>query len=88
MGRTLPTSRMLLQRLAAEWSFFAEVVTLEEQRLDAWLWQAAERHASAIGHVARASPMEAVHHAMLLEVLKELRRVDARLARVEGTGER
>lgn len=83
MGRTLPTSRLLLQRLAVEWAHFDEVTGREEQDLLAWLWQAAERHASAIGNVARPNPMEAVHHAMLLELLKENRRLAARVRALE-----
>jgi hypothetical protein len=83
MGRTLPTARLLLQRLMSEWGAFAEVCTREEQDMIAWLWQSAERHASAIGHQAPPDPFHAIHLAMEMELLREIRRLQARVERLE-----
>lgn len=74
---------MVIQQQAFAWGKFTEGLTRQEQDLDGWLWQAAERHASAIGNIARPNPMEAIHQAMLLELLKDLRRLEARVAVLE-----
>jgi hypothetical protein len=75
---------MVVQQLEFAWGPFSEALQRQEQDLDRWLWQAAERHASAIGNITRPNPMEAVHQAMLVELLKDLRRLEARIARLEA----
>jgi hypothetical protein len=74
---------MLIQRLIAEWGPFAEVMTREEQDLVAWLWQAAERHTSAIGHQDPPDIMHGILFAFAMELLRENRKLAARLGHLE-----
>ncbi|MHB8605726.1 MAG: hypothetical protein ACYDCK_10775 [Thermoplasmatota archaeon] len=72
MGRTLPTSRDLLDRLEFEWRDFRRCLTASEQaRFDA-LWQRARAHASAMQNQAPLDPMHAVFLAILLEQAREI----------------
>lgn len=72
MGRTLPTSRNLLDRMEEEWMDFRRALTADEQRLFDALWQKARAHASAMANQAPLDPMQAVVLAILLEHAKEL----------------
>lgn len=83
MGRTLESIRRHLHSLMADWEGYAHALTRQEQADLAWLWQAAQRHASAIGEANRPVPMEAVLLSMSLELLKEVRRLEARIHRLE-----
>lgn len=72
MGRTLPTSRDILDRLEFEWRDYRRGLTGEEQtRFDA-LWQKARAHASAMSNQAPLDPMQAVLLSMLLELQREV----------------
>lgn len=83
MGRTLESIRRHLHSLMADWDGFAHALTRQEQADLAWLWQSAQRHASAIGEANRPVPMEAVLLSMSLELLKEVRRLESRVHRLE-----
>lgn len=72
MGRTLPTSRHVLDRLEFEWRDFRRGLTGEEQRRFDALWQKARAHASAMANQAPLDPMQAVLLAMLLELQAEV----------------
>lgn len=72
MGRTLPTSRNLLDKMEEEWMDFRRALTADEQRLFDALWQKARAHASAMANQAPLDPMQAVVLAILLEHAKEL----------------
>lgn len=84
MGRTLPTSRNVLDALEFEWRDYRRCLRADEQaRFDA-LWQKARAHASAMANQAPLDPM----HAVLLSILLELQReVDElrRVARAAGS---
>lgn len=84
MGRTLPTSRNLLDRLEVEWGEFRRALTGEEQRLFDAMWQKARAHASAMANQAPLDPMEAVFLAMLLEHAKELEALRREVAGTRG----
>lgn len=72
MGRTMPTSRDILDRLEFEWRDFRRGLTGAEQaRFDA-LWQMARAHASAMSNQAPLDPMQAALLSMLLELQKEV----------------
>lgn len=71
-GRTLPTSRDVLDRLEFEWRDFRRGLNADEQaRFDA-LWQRARAHASAMANQSPLDPMQAVFLAVLLEQAKEI----------------
>ena len=81
MGRTLPTSRHLLDELEAEWSDFRRALTAQEQRLLDALWQKARAHAGAMANQAHLDPMQAVLLAILVEHAKELEALRREVAR-------
>jgi hypothetical protein len=74
MGRTLPTSRHVLDALEFEWRDYRRCLTLEEQALFDALWQKARAHASAMANQAPLDPMQAVFLSMLLELQREVAR--------------
>jgi hypothetical protein len=74
MGRTLPTSRRVLDELELEWQDYRRGLTGEEQALFDALWQKARAHASAMANQAPLDPMQAVFLGMLLELAKEVDR--------------
>lgn len=78
MGRTLPTSRHILDSLEFDWREFRRCLTLEEQALFDALWQKARAHASAMSNQAPLDPMHAVFLSMLLEMQRDLERLKAR----------
>lgn len=81
MGRTLPTSRDLLDGLEFEWRDYRRGLTDQEQgRFDA-LWQKARRHASAMSNQAPLDPMQAVLLGILLEMQREIDELRRRLDR-------
>lgn len=75
MGRTLPTSRRILDALEFEWRDYRRGLTGAEQaRFDA-LWQKARAHASAMANQSTLDPMHAALLGMLLEMQKEIDRL-------------
>lgn len=72
MGRTIPTSRDVLDRLEFEWRDYRRGLTGEEQRVFDALWQKARAHASAMSNQTPLDPMQAVLLGMLLELQKEV----------------
>lgn len=75
MGRTLPTSRDLLDRLEFEWRDYRRGLTREEQDLFDAMWQKARAHASAMANQSPLDPMQAVLLSILLEQQKEICRL-------------
>lgn len=81
MGRTLPTSRDVLDALEFEWRDYRRGLTEEEQgRFDA-VWQKARRHASAMANQAPLDPMQAVLLGALVEMQREIDELRERLDR-------
>lgn len=72
MGRTLPTSRRILDALEFEWRDYRRGLSAAEQaRFDA-LWQKARAHASAMANQAALDPMQAALLGMLIEMQREI----------------
>jgi hypothetical protein len=81
VGRTLPTSRDVLDALEFEWRDYRRGLTEEEQgRFDA-VWQKARRHASAMANQAPLDPMQAVLLGALVEMQREIDELRERLDR-------
>ena len=72
MGRTMPTSRDVLDRLEFEWRDYRRALTRDEQDLFDALWQKARRHASAMSNQTPLDPMQAVFVSVLLEQAREI----------------
>lgn len=72
MGRTMPTSRDVLDRLEFEWRDYRRALTREEQALFDAMWQKARRHASAMSNQTPLDPMQAVFVSVLLEQAREI----------------
>lgn len=72
MGRTLPTSRDVLDGLEFEWRDYRRCLTREEQALFDALWQKARLHASAMANQTPLDPMQAVFVSVLLELAREI----------------
>lgn len=72
MGRTLPTSRDVLDRLEFEWRDYRRGLTASEQKRFDALWQKARAHASAMSNQAPLDPMQAALLSMLLELAGEV----------------
>ncbi|MFA5862695.1 MAG: hypothetical protein WDA16_13475 [Candidatus Thermoplasmatota archaeon] len=81
MGRTLPTSRDLLDGLEFEWRDYRRGLTNEEQSRFDGLWQKARRHASAMSNQSPLDPMQAVLLGVLLEMQREIDELRRRLDR-------
>lgn len=79
MGRTLPTSRNVLDALEFEWRDFRRALTAAEQAKFDALWQKARLHAGAMANQAPLDPMQAVTVSMLLELQKEIDEVKRKL---------
>lgn len=75
MGRTMPTSRDVLDRLEFEWRDYRRGLTREEQDLFDAMWQKARAHASAMANQSPLDPMQAVLLSILLEQQKEICRL-------------
>ena len=75
MGRTLPTSRRILDALELEWRDYRRGLTDEEQRRFDALWQMARAHASAMANQSPLDPMQAAMLGMLLELQGEVERL-------------
>ena len=72
MGRTLPTSRDILDRMEFEWRDYRRGLTGDEQGHFDALWQKARAHASAMSNQAPLDPMQAALLSMLLELQREV----------------
>jgi hypothetical protein len=81
MGRTLPTSRHVLDALEFEWRDFRRGLTDQEQKRFDALWQKARAHASAMANQSPLDPMQAVFLGMLLEQAAEIEALRRRVER-------
>lgn len=86
MGRTLPTFRLLLDQLEAEWGAYARALSGSERERFARLWQRARRHASASSYQGAVDPFHAVFISVLLEHEAELEALKARPCRCAHDG--
>jgi hypothetical protein len=72
MGRTLPTSRRILDTLEFEWRDYRRGLTDDDQRRFDALWQKARAHASAMANQSPLDPMQAALLGMLVEMQREI----------------
>ena len=79
MGRTLPTSRHILDSLEFEWREYRRCLGTQEQALFDALWQKARAHASAMANQSPLDPMQAVLLSILLEQEREIAFLRGRL---------
>ena len=72
VGRTVPTFRMLLEHVIADWGSFKRALRLHDRdAFDAMMFKA-RLHAAAASNAARLNPTEALLMAIILEHEKEL----------------
>ena len=86
MGRTLPTYNMLiLQELEKdEWKRFRQALRKDDQEVFDELFIAPRTQMQAGAYASNARPFETMLLCMLIELKKELRILEQRVARVEG----
>lgn len=75
MGRTVITSTQLLQRIQEDdWSKFRRALRQEDQKVFDELFALARFHTAPMAYASTPAPMEAVLLAMLIEMMKRIRR--------------
>jgi len=86
VGRTLPTYNMLiLQELEKdEWKRFRQALRKDDQEVFDELFIAPRTQMQAGAYASNARPFETMLLCMLIELKKELRILEQRVARVEG----
>lgn len=86
MGRTLPTYNMLiLQELDKdEWKRFRRALRKDDQEIFDELFIAPKIQMQAGAYASNAKPFETMLICMLIELKKELKLLDERIARAEG----
>lgn len=86
MGRTLPTYNMLiLQELDKdEWKRFRRALRKDDQEIFDELFIAPKIQMQAGAYASNAKPFETMLICMLIELKKELKLLEQRIARAEG----
>lgn len=86
MGRTLPTYNMLiLQELDKdEWKRFRRALRKDDQEILDELFIAPKIQMQAGAYASNAKPFETMLICMLIELKKELKLLEQRIARAEG----
>ncbi len=86
MGRTLPTYNMLiLQELEKdEWKRFRRALRKDDQEIFDELFLAPKTQMQAGAYASNAKPFETMLICMLIELRKELKVLEERVARAEG----
>ena len=75
MGRTVPTYRIALERMAQQWSDFRRALRKGDREAFESLIRSARMHASAATYAVSLDPTESAFLSMLLEHEKELMRL-------------
>lgn len=75
MGRTVPTYRIALERMAQQWSDFRRALRKGDREAFESLIRSARMHASAATYAVSLDPTESAFLSMLLEHEKELIRL-------------
>ena len=83
MGRTLPTFRILLERLAVEWSPFRRALRVKDREAFDSVIGKARMHASASSFMVDSDPIDAVIMSVLVEQEKEIMELKRRLKEKE-----
>lgn len=85
MGRTVPTYRLALERMAQQWNDFKRALRKDDREAFESLVNRARMHASAATYAISLDPTESAFLSMLLEHEKELMRLkEERAARERG----
>ena len=85
MGRTVPTYRIALERMAQQWGDFKRALRKDDREAFESLINRARMHASAATYEISLDPTESAFLSMLLEHEKELMRLkEERTARERG----
>lgn len=88
MGRTVIPYTQVLDRLRLEWGKFRRGLRKDEQDLLDEVFDLARRHVAAGAYAAHPIPFETVMLSVLVEIVRRLRVLEARLAvtdpRAEG----
>lgn len=85
MGRTVPTYRLALERMAQQWSDFKRALRKDDREAFESLVNRARMHASAATYAISLDPTESAFLSMLLEHEKDLIRLKGeRCARENG----
>ncbi|MEK6814076.1 MAG: hypothetical protein AABY65_05035 [Nitrospirota bacterium] len=85
MGRTLPTSTMLIERERERWQKFRRALRKEDQALLDELLDDVRRHAQAQAYASWATPYEAMLVAVLIEQRKRLINLEDAIGRLGGS---
>lgn len=75
MGRTVPTYRLALERMAQQWNDFRRALRKDDREAFEALMKSARMHASASTYAISVDPSESAFLSMLLEHEKELMRL-------------
>lgn len=75
MGRTVPTYRLALERMAQQWNDFRRALRREDREAFDALVNRARMHSSAATYAISIDPSESAFLSMLLEHEKELARL-------------
>ncbi len=75
MGRTVPTYRVALERMAQQWNDFRRALRKGDREAFESLIRSARMHASAATYAVSLDPSESAFLSMLLEHEKELIRL-------------
>jgi hypothetical protein len=80
MGRTVLTATQLLQKIQAEhWGKFRRALRREDQMILDHLFDRAQYHAHAMAYASMPIPMEPILVAMLIELQRDLLRLQERV---------
>lgn len=79
MGRTVPSFTQKVLAIQSEWAKFRRVLRKEEQELLDELFNFAKYHSAPASYFSPPNPMEPVFMAMLIELLKEIKRLRSEL---------
>jgi hypothetical protein len=80
MGRTVITATQLIQQVQAEhWGKFRRALRREDQEILDRLFDRAQYHAQAMAYAAMPVPMEPILVAMLIEIQRDLLKLQKQL---------
>jgi hypothetical protein len=84
MGRTVPSFHQKLLSIESEWAKFKRALRKEDRELFDELFSFAKYHTAPASYLSAPNPMEPIFMAILIELLKEIRRLRCELG---GRGE-
>ncbi len=79
MGRTVLSFTQKILALESEWSKFKRALRKEDQEILDELFSFAKYHSAPASYFSTPNPMEPIFMAILIELLKEIRRLRSEL---------